>query len=100
MAQMITFSAPLWLWSGESGNWHFVTVPEADSVELRAQSLALRGGFGSVKVDATINGVTWRTSVFPQKSGGYALPVKTDVRCRTGIAAGDTVTVGLDLVVG
>jgi hypothetical protein len=97
---VITITAPLWLWSGESGSWHFVTVPEEDSGELRAHSLAHRGGFGSVKVNATVNDVTWRTSVFPQKSGGYVLPVKKEVRCRAGITAGDTVTVRLDLFVG
>jgi hypothetical protein len=51
-----------------------------------------------VKVEATINGVAWRTSVFPQKSGGYLLPVKKEVRCRADIAAGDDVTVTLKLL--
>jgi hypothetical protein len=49
-------------------------------------------------VAATINDVTWRTSVFPQKSGGYILPIKAEVRRRAGIAAGDDVTVSLELV--
>ena len=73
---MITVVAPLWLWSGEGGSWHFITIPEELCGEIRAQSLAGRGGFGSVRVEATIGDVTWRTSVFPQKSGGYILPVK------------------------
>ena len=93
---MITVTAPLWLWSG--GSWHFITIPEGDAVEIRAHSLLARGGFGSVKVEATISGFAWRTSVFPQKSGGYLLPVKKEVRCRAGIAAGDEVTVSLELL--
>jgi hypothetical protein len=93
---MISVTAPMWLWSG--GSWHFITVPEEESVEIRAHSLLNRGGFGSVKVEATINGVAWRTSVFPQKSGGYLLPVKKEVRCRADIAAGDEVTVTLELL--
>lgn len=93
---MITVTSELWLWSG--GSWHFVTVPEDEAHEIRAHSLLNRGGFGSVKVEATINGVAWRTSVFPQKSGGYLLPVKKEVRCRAGIAAGDAVTVLLELL--
>jgi hypothetical protein len=93
---MITVTAPLWMWTG--GSWHFITIPEEDSVEIRAHSLLARGGFGSVKVEATINEVSWRTSVFPQKSGGYILPVKAEVRRRAGIAAGDEVTVGLELL--
>ena len=47
-----------------------------------------------------MNGFSWRTSLFPQKSGGYILPVKKEVRRRAGIAAGDDVTVRLDLLVG
>jgi hypothetical protein len=97
---MITITGPLWLWSGDGASWHFVSVPEAQSAELRAESLLRRGDFGSVKVEATIANITWRTSVFPQKSGGYILPVKKEVRCRAGIAVGDDVTVRLDLLVG
>ena len=88
----------LWLWSGLGGSWHFVTVPEHQAAEIRAHSLFVRGGFGSVRVEATINGVTWRTSVFPQKSGGYILPVKKDVRSKAGIAADDNVTLTLELL--
>lgn len=103
---MITVTGPLWLWSGESGSWHFFTVPEEHCGEIRAESFARRAGFGSVRVECAINGpstssgqaVTWRTSVFPQKSGGYLLPVKADVRRRAGIAAGDEVTVEIELL--
>lgn len=95
---MITVTGPLWLWSGESGSWHFMTVPAEQSSEIRAEGLARRGGLGSVKVEASVNGVTWRTSVFPQKSGGYLLPVKAEVRRKAEIAAGDEVTVKLELL--
>ena len=95
---MIAVTAPLWLWNGEGGSWHFIIIPEELAGEIRAQSLAHRGGFGSVRVEATLNGVTWRTSVFPQKSGGYILPVKAKVRRDAGISAGDDVTVTLELV--
>jgi uncharacterized protein DUF1905 len=95
---MIIVTSPLWLWSGENGSWHFVTVPQEESGEIRARCLLARGGFGSVKVEATIRDVTWRTSVFPQKSGGYILPVKAGVRRDAGIAAGDEVTVKLELL--
>jgi hypothetical protein len=95
---VITVTAPLWLWSGESGSWHFVTVPEELSGEIRAHSLAEMRGFKSARVEASINGVVWRTSVFPVKSGGYILPVKAEVRRKAGIAAGDEVTVELGLL--
>ncbi len=95
---MITVTVPIWLWSEGKGSWHFLTVPADEAIEIRAQSFGTRRGFGSVRVAATINGVTWRTSVFPQKSGGYILPIKADVRRRAGIAAGDDVTVSLELL--
>jgi Domain of unknown function (DUF1905) len=95
---MITLTATLWLWNSDGGSWHFITVPEELSNEIRAQSLVHRGGFGSVRVEARIGDVNWRTSVFPQKSGGYVLPVKAEVRRRANIAAGDEVDITLELV--
>ena len=97
---MITVTAPIWLWSEGQGRWHFLTIPLEKAVEIRLLAIAVgpRRGFGSVRVAATINGVTWRTSVFPQKAGGYILPIKAIVRAEAGIAAGDEVRVTLDLV--
>jgi hypothetical protein len=95
---VITVTAPLLLWTGASGSWHFITVPEEQSDEIRAHCLASMRGFKSARVEARIGDVSWRTSVFPMKSGGYFLPVKKEVRCRAGIAAGDAVTVTLELL--
>ena len=95
---MLIVISTLRLWNSESASWHFIDVPPDQASDIRGHSLASRGGFGSVRVEATIGDVTWRTSVFPQKSGGYLLPVKKEVRCRAGIAAGDAVTVELELL--
>lgn len=93
---MITLTSPLWLWPGGQGSWHFITIPEEFSAELRAESFGRRGGFGSLRVQAQIGDVVWHTSVFPQKSGGYILPVKAEVRRRAGIVAGDEVRLELE----
>jgi hypothetical protein len=95
---MITVTVPLKLWTGDNGSWHFITVPEEQSDEVRAHCLASMRGFKSARVEVTIKDVTWRTSVFPMKSGGYFLPVKADARRKAGIAAGDEVTVTLVLL--
>ena len=96
---MIAVTSLLWVWQTDSaGRWYFLSVPEEQSGEIRAQALAGPRGFGSVRVEASIGDVTWRTSVFPQNKGGYLLPVKADVRRRSGIAAGDEVTVRLELL--
>jgi hypothetical protein len=104
---VIIVTSLLWIWKGEqAGRWYFVTVPEEQSAEIRAQAFGNPRGFGSVKVEACIHdpstgsgqAVSWRTSVFPLNSGGYILPVKAEVRRKAAIAAGDEVTVELDLI--
>jgi len=96
---MITLTAPIWLWTSEKDSWYFLTIPPEQAIEIRLAATAAgpRRGFGSVRVAATIGGVTWQTSIFPQKSGGYILPIKAAVRREAGIAAGDEVEVTLDL---
>jgi hypothetical protein len=95
---MITVTGPLWRWPGAGASWHFISVPAELADEIRAQAFAGPRGFGSVRVEAAVNGVRWRTSVFPVKSGGYILPVKAEVRRKAGIAAADEVTVTLELI--
>lgn len=96
---MITLSGPLKIWTSADGSSHFMSVPAEISGEIRAHAMLVRRGFGSVKVEATIGEITWRTSIFPSKSsGGYFLPVKIDVCRKEGLVAGDTVTVDLELL--
>ena len=51
--EMITVTGPLWLWTGENGSWHFVTIPDEQSDEIRAHCLAAMRGFGSARVEVT-----------------------------------------------
>jgi hypothetical protein len=97
---MIRVTSLLWIWKGSdaAGRWYFITVPEEQCDEIRAHALLGPRGFGSVKVEARIDEVVWRTSVFPLNSGGYLLPVKKEIRSRANIAAGDEVTVELELL--
>ena len=96
-----TFRAELWAHDpGSPGSWHFVTVPAAVSEEIAEESGPPRG-FGSVRVEVTIGGTTWRTSVFPDSAGGgYVLPVKRQVRVaedlEEGAACGVTLVTGGD----
>jgi len=98
---VISVTAAVWLWASDKGNWHFLTIPPEQAVEIRAETLGTRRGFGSVRVLARIGDVEWRTSIFPQsQSGGYILPLKAEVRRRAGIASGYEVTVVLDIIDG
>ena len=76
--------------------WVFLTVPPEETEEIRLRSGPPRG-FGSVRVEVTVGGSTWRTSVFPD-SRGYALPVKKAVRRAELLDAGDRARVRLRLL--
>lgn len=75
-----------------------MTVPDELVGEIKAHSLGIRRGFGSVKVEVSVDEVTWRTSIFPMKAGGYFLPMKIASCRQAGVAAGDEVTVCLELL--
>lgn len=93
----IEFEAELWEYDGH-GAWHFVTVPPDPAEDVRLSG-AMPAGFGSFRVEVTVGGSTWRTSVFPDKdSGGFVLPVKKAVRTAEGLEAGDLVAVSLDVL--
>ena len=51
---MITLTGPLWLWTGGQGSWHFFTIPEDQSDEIRGHCLATMRGFKSARVQARI----------------------------------------------
>lgn len=91
------FEAELFPWTDWESSWVFLVVPEDVGEEIALLSGPPRG-FGSVRVEVTIGTSIWRTSVFPDKSRGFVLPVKKDVRRRQQLAVGDRATVRLCLV--
>ena len=94
-AATLRFDAVVWLHAGEAG-WHFVTLPDDVADEVRARTEGRP--FGTVPVNAAIGAVSWPTSLFADtKTSSYLLPLKSDVRRRAGVAAGDRVTVALDV---
>ena len=95
---MISVTAPLQIWTNDEGRMHFIAVPADVGLEIRAHGSLNPRGFGSVRVECRIGEIVWRTSVFPQKSGSYFLPVKMDVCRRADLAAGDEVRVELELL--
>jgi hypothetical protein len=92
------FVSELWLNPGDAP-WHFVTLPEAISDEIRNRAEGRRKAFGSVRVNATIGRTTWSTSLFPDsRTQSYLLPVKKKVRADESLREDDEVTVVLDLI--
>ena len=95
----VVFDAELWLWDARRGDaWIFVSLPVAESEEIRDLTGGLRRGFGSVRVRAAIGTSTWTTSIFPSSQAGYVLPVKRPVRVAESLDAGDVATVMVELI--
>lgn len=92
------FEAEIWRSSG-AGGWFFVTLPLEVANGLRA----LHGpavGFGSIRVRAAIDGVSWDTSVFPDsRTSSFLLPVKSQVRQRAGVTVGDRPSITIELAI-
>ncbi len=93
---------PVWLWQGSDGapakgSWYFLTIDGETAHAIRAQAVNA-AAWGSVYVEATIGGTTWRTSLFPSKAaGGWLLPLKAAVRKAEKIVEGSEVEVSLAL---
>ena len=76
-----------------------VSVPQDFSDEIREISDGLTAGFGSLKVEAQIGSVIWRTSIFPEsKTGLFDLPLKAEVRKKNDLVEGSIARVTIDIL--
>ena len=66
------FTSELFTYPGKGG-WTFTTVPERFAPPVTE-------GWGRTPVEATVDGTTWSTSVWREKSGRTLLPVPKKVR--------------------
>lgn len=99
MTHTHAFTAELFVWGdGQPSSWFFLALPEDVSDELRAEAGEPRG-FGSIRVEVTVGGTTWSTSVFPStEHRGFVLPVKKAVRAAEGLDDGDRMDVRLTAI--
>lgn len=81
------FTGELFEWDGPAA-WHFVAVPEVHAPDFA-------GAFGRVPVVATVDGLTWSTSLWRDSSAGWLLAVPKKVR--RGKTDGDHVTVSVEV---
>ncbi|MEJ0100396.1 MAG: DUF1905 domain-containing protein [Pseudomonadota bacterium] len=91
--------AKLQLYPGEKVTWYFLTLPRKLADEIRVVDAGpSRRGFGSLRVQATIGGTTWSTSLFPSaKEHTYLLPVKAQVRKAEALQVGKMVALELEI---
>ena len=82
-------------WRGPAP-YHFVPVPDEESADIREVASIATYGWGVIPVEATIDGITFTTSLFP-KDGAYLLPLKDAVRKPHGLSPGDHVRVVMEV---
>ena len=81
-------------------SWHFISVPKKESASITATFGDMKGGFGSLRVIATVGKTKWKTSIFPDsKTAIYLLPLKKEVRIKERILVGDTVEFSVEILV-
>lgn len=87
------FSSQLWQHNGPGG-WHFVSVPEDLSKEIRENLKWQEEGWGRLKAAAKINNTKWDTAIwFDTKRNTYLLPLKADIRKKENIETGHDLAV-------
>jgi Domain of unknown function (DUF1905). len=85
------FEAEIIHWQGPPP-YLFVPIPEHHVGEVRYAAPLVSYGWGMIPVEAEIDGVAFRTSLFP-RDGTYLLPVRAAVQRSADLALGDRVQV-------
>ena len=91
----LKFETKVIYWRGPSP-FFFAPVPPRLAEEIRQVAKFVSYGWGMIPVEARIAGVIFSTSLFP-KDETYLLPLKADVRRRSGVTADDLISVDLTI---
>ena len=89
------FSGEIWSWRGRSP-FHFVTVPDRESEEMKDISGFVTYGWGMIPVKVGIGRTEWKTALWP-KDGHYIVPIKDAVCKAEELDLGDRVTIRLEV---
>ena len=96
-----SFTGKCWLWHGGKAAWHFISLPQDKSEEIKYFNENMHEktrGWGAVRVQVTIGSTSWDTSIFPSlELKVYILPIKAEVRKKEKIAVGNDVQVKLKI---
>jgi hypothetical protein len=90
-----SFDAQVIYWRGPAP-YYFATVPAEIGAKIAARARSVSYGWGVIPVEAQIDGVSFRTSLFP-KDGSYLLPLKAKVRSQLGTADLETLHIAMTL---
>ena len=92
------FSGEIWYWRGPSP-FHFVTVPDHESEEVKDISRHVTYGWGMIPVKVRIGRTEWETALWP-KDGRYIVPIKDVVRKAEEVGLGDMMRIRLEVFPG
>ena len=89
------FSATIWQYAGPGG-WHFVSLPQALSKEIRDNLKSEEEGWGRLKAVAATGNSEWKTAIwFDTKLNTYLLPLKADIRKKEGLTLESNIIITL-----
>lgn len=92
------FEGPVHRWAANPA-FFLVSLPKNYSDEIREISDGLTAGFGSLKVEAEIGAIVWRTSIFPDYGSGlFDLPLKAEIRKKNELIEGSIAQVKLEVL--
>lgn len=91
----LQFRATVIYWRGPAP-FFYARIPTEIGAEIGKVKKAASYGWGVIPVEATINGVTFTTSLFP-KDDTYLLPLKQVVRNQLGVTADDQIDVEMTI---
>lgn len=89
----IKFTGYVWQWRGPAP-FYFVTVPDAESADIKAVSKLITYGWGMIPAVIKIGATSCKTSLF-FKDGNYVVPLKAELRKKEQLVAGDKISLCL-----
>ena len=89
------FHAILWQHS-VTGGWHFLSLPEKTSEEIRTLFKSSEEGWGRLKATAKIGASEWNTAIwFDTKRNTYLLPIKAAIRIKENLEIESEIVVNI-----
>lgn len=55
-------------------------------------------GWGSIPVNVTVGKSNWKTSIFPEKTGTYLIPIKSKIRKAENINDGNLISLDIEII--
>lgn len=87
------FTAKIWVYPGKGG-WHFISLPQEITTEIRVNLKSEEEGWGRLKVKAKVGTSEWDTAIwFDTKMATYLLPLKADIRRKERLDADEEIQI-------